>query len=234
MRKAVTVVLILALFTLSYATNLTTNPSFETPEDTDGPWPEVYGDWNGDYSSIVGARSELSPLQGTNMLQFLGTGYEHYAQSLGTSQISQLIDLSGYSDLISSGNASIQASAYFNRLPGDTYTDTLMGFHLYSYVGTASDYETLKRTGNYTAHDYVAIETDALTNTWEIAELQLSLPSNVDFIAIELCAWENVYNDWSNTEFDGHYADMVSVTMVPEPATILLFATASLLIRKRK
>ena len=56
------------------------------------------------------------------------------------------------------------------------------------------------------------------------------LPIGTDSLAVRLTTSENVFNDGSYPEFDGHYADVVSAEMViiPEPATLLLLCVGSL------
>jgi hypothetical protein len=76
--------------------------------------------------------------------------------------------------------------------------------------------------------------TDSDTSTWEMAATQLLIPTNTDFLAIQVLAIEDVYNDTFGTEFDGHYCDMVTLKIVPEPATLGLLLFGAALLRKRK
>jgi hypothetical protein len=73
--------------------------------------------------------------------------------------------------------------------------------------------------------------------TWEELSIDLILPSNTDFVAIRVDAFEDVFNDLTTGEFDGHFADAVSLVtyVVPEPATGLLLACglAMLSVRRR-
>ncbi|MHC4501629.1 MAG: right-handed parallel beta-helix repeat-containing protein, partial [Planctomycetota bacterium] len=43
------------------------------------------------------------------------------------------------------------------------------------------------------------------------------LPTNTDFVVVEIAAHENIFNDASDPELDGHYADVVSVTICSRP-----------------
>ena len=63
----------------------------------------------------------------------------------------------------------------------------------------------------------------------------LELPANTDFVSIRILAFENVYEDATGVEFDGHYADGLSMTIVPEPGTFLLVAMGgAAFLRKRR
>ena len=106
------VLLTLSAVTFSNAQNLVTNPSFETAETTSGGWPYIYGDWNGDYSAIVGPTSGINPLDGSNMPKFKGTSFSGCASS-NSCQLYQLVDIASYEEMIASGNTTATASAYF-------------------------------------------------------------------------------------------------------------------------
>ena len=70
---------------------------------------------------------------------------------------------------------------------------------------------------------------DADVGTWEPVSLEASLPAATDYVAIKISATENVFNDTSGlVEFDGHYADAVSLTIVPEPATLALLGLGAI------
>lgn len=70
--------------------------------------------------------------------------------------------------------------------------------------------------------------------TWEKCSISTTLPSETDYLAIWVNITGNIFNDYSAPEFDGHFADQVSLTIVPELATILLLTFGGLaLIKKR-
>lgn len=75
---------------------------------------------------------------------------------------------------------------------------------------------------------------DADAATWEPIVVEQAIPVGTDFIILEVMAYENIYNDVSGTEFDGHFADMVSFAIVPEPATLMLLAAGAALLRKKR
>lgn len=207
---------------------LVTNPSFETPEDTFifgfPGLPSTYGDWGGDLSAIVTAENSILPRTGSRMLRFDATGNEADG-FLTTSQIRQWIDISPYQDLIRAGRAEATVSAWFNRVPGDDETDTSQGISLYAFTGTMWDFN------NYVAQGF-GVLTDGDVSTWEQASGTWLLPTNTNFLAIEVSAYENVKNDGVSPEFDGHYADDVFLAIrgadIPEPSTIVLLLLGGL------
>ena len=55
---------------------------------------------------------------------------------------------------------------------------------------------------------------DGDSETWEHDECNLILPIETEYLALLVAAHENIHNDPSLPEFDGHYADLVSLTIV--------------------
>lgn len=199
------------------AENLVVNGGFETTETTGGGWPSIYGDWRGDYSSIVGASDGIVPLEGSQMLKFMGTSFRG-ASSGNSCQVYQIIDVSSFRELIAAGQATASMSAYFNRVAGDVQTDTEFYVQIHAYEGDPSTFPSRWETYGYDATlAYVdnILFTDSNPATWEQCEVQLALPPNTDFILIASNVTEDIYNDSSYPEFDGHFADAVSVTIVP-------------------
>ena len=202
---------------------LVSNPtSFETYEETfifgyPGT-PSTYGDWGGDLSAIVTAEKGIAPRTGSRMLRFDATG--NSADSyLASSQVWQWIDISPYADLICAGRAEAMVSAWFNRVPGDSETDTSLGISLYAFSESMWDF-------NHYVGNGFGVAADGDVSTWEQAEGTWLLPTNTKYLAVELSAYENIKNDGVFPEFDGHYADDVLVsirdTAIPEPASIVL------------
>jgi len=187
-------------------------------------------------TAIVGTTSGVIPYGGSQMLQFKGTNF-HGAGSSSTSRVFQLIDVSAYNSLIVSGNATVKASVQFNRVNIDSQTDTLFAIKLMAYDGSPSTFDTRWETNHYNStlsHTANSIYLDDNPQTWEKLEHQLALPSETTFVALGLFIYENIYNDYSYPEFDGHFADAVSVEIIPEPTSIVLLAFGMLIFKKKK
>ena len=214
--------------------NFIVNSSFETPEVTtgvgnpvQGRLPTTFGDWKGDDSSIVlGTQQGIDPLSGSAMLQFLFSFNSGHAEGTTGSEVHQLVDASAFAPNIAAGEALASASFYANRIAGDSQTDTSFQVRLGAYAGIPADFPT--NAGNFIQREIVEIFTDSDTNTWELVSVGMVLPTGTDYLAITILSHENIFNDTSGTEFDGHYADNASLTIIPEPSTGLLVAAGLL------
>jgi len=209
---------IFAVSSLCGAENLVVNPGFETPETTGGGWPSSYGDWNGDYSSIVGTSAGIVPLEGSKMLKLSGSSHGGSGGSASACQVFQIIDVSDYAELISAAEVSVSASAHFNRIAGDAQTDTRFYICIYAYASEPSTFPTQWEPAN-SDHGILArtngfVYSDGDPATWERGEAELALPTNTDFVVIGVNANEDIYNDYSLPEFDGHFADDVSAEVI--------------------
>ncbi len=219
--------------------NMVTNPSFETPESTfifgfPGA-PSVFGDWGGDLSEIVPAENGISPFDADHMLRFDATG-NSADPILSAAQVYQTFDVSTYAADIAQGIAQADVSAFFNRVNGDAQTDTSFAVHVYAFAGAPGSLQTQLINGSYLDVAGGGLGTDGDPSTWEMASGHLLLPSGTDFLAVRLTASENVFNDGTHPEFDGHYADMVSaeIVIIPEPATLLLLCAGSVALSRRR
>jgi PEP-CTERM motif-containing protein len=228
-------VLVLSQVNPAYAANLVTNPGFESQVSTLGSWPSGYGYWQGDYSAIVTTENGVAPQGGSQMLNFI---YSASAQpdDHTASELIQLIDISAYHDLILTGQATATGSVYFNRVLGDSQTDTQFAVRLLAMSGVPADFPVPDYGLWVLTFSESSIESDGNPATWEQASVQLQLPANTDYLAILIWARENVFNDTTGVEFDGHYADSASVEIIPEPATMSLLAVGlgAVFMRKRR
>ncbi len=217
-----------------FATNLLLNSGFEENDDIGLHPPTSYGYWSGDAASVVGNSDGITPLEGDKMLKFIYANPEQPGGAVIDSDVWQIIDVSSYIDQIRAGNLTAVASANFNRVPGDAQTDTLFSLVVFAYQGSPSslaDQISNKTQLSRMIGDQI---TDGILETWEFVSTTMPIPSETDFLVVKIKPSENIYNDSSGTEFDGHYADAISLTVIPEPTTISLFSIGlMILIRKR-
>jgi len=206
------------------------NGGFETPFTTTGELPTGFGYWDFDPATTVLSGPSIAPAEGSWMLQFLASADVNVAAqtlSATASNVWQLIDMSPYSQLVRAGVARVEASAKFNRVPGDAETDTLFVLDIRAYAGDPTTFPT--QAQDWIATDLARVReslfSDGNPATWETLTAELFLPVNTDFVAVQIAAGENVVNDAVSPEFDGHYADAVTfrVQAVPEPSTLATF-----------
>jgi hypothetical protein len=219
--------IILMTTPLLSAKNLVCNAGFEDEPNLACGRPTDYCYWCGNVTEIVSATDGITPLEGSQMLKFMytlsgceGPGYTE------NSDLWQIVDVSRFAALISVGKALASASANFNRIAGDPDTDTEFFVEIRAYAGDPHTFP------NQFGNDELAmadchIETDGDLETWESASVDLVLPTDTDFIAIALGASENVFNDLSGVEFDGHYGDAVSASIITAPEPVCSKSTVT-------
>lgn len=233
--RFVFIVSLLLIVPQAVEANLLVNGGFETVGDVPNYIPTGYGYWAQDVSAIVGATDSITPTEGTHMLKFINTGTNGPGPGVDC-DLYQLIDMSPYATVIHSGQAVVAGSAFFNRVSRDAETDTRFGFDIRAYAGSPSTFEGQIENHHELAMTLPSIITDGNVATWEYLADDLLLPTNTDFLAIRLWAEENVCNDSNNVEveFDGHYADAVTLTITPEPASLLLLSMGLLAFCRRR
>ena len=194
------------------------NGSFETFEVVNG-FPTTFGDWGIDTAGIVSGENGINPFDGNQMLKFGATFLNGGTTGL-SSDVGQLVDMGGAQTL--------RASAWFNRVPGDSQTDTEFRISIRAFTGTPATFGD--GTGFIAEHSSTLIS-DGDVTTWQQLTTEITLPANADYILIGLSAVENIFNDSSPPEFDGHYADLVSlevVSSVPEPSSLFLLGSGAI------
>ena len=231
------VTVILAATTVCPATNLVTNGGFETATAIPSDYPTDYGYWARDFCAYALATDGISPLEGSQMIKFVYTqpGSMGPLVDRKTSELHQLIDISGYADLIAAGNAHATGAASFNRVAGDAQTDTLFRMVVRAFAGAPSTYPSQATAFTELAKASSEVFSDSDILTWEQLTFDMPIPVNTDFISVLIYAGEDVFDDGvGGIEFDGHYADAVSLEIVPEPATLSLCVVGTILTVRRR
>jgi hypothetical protein len=212
----------------SLASNIVVNPSFEVWESTGDDLPTSYGNWSGDESTIVNASQGILPTEGDNMLQFIYALADRQGNVSVASSVIQLIDMSPWRNDIDAGKKKASAKAYYNRVHIDAETDTQFDLGLYAVSGSASDFPALLNSGDWMLAVGATLYSDSDTTTWELLNLETLIPRNTDFLALLISTVENIHNDKvGGVEFDGHFADSISLelTTVPVPGAVWLLGS---------
>ncbi len=184
------------------------NGGFETTETLGGWVPTGFGDWGQDQASIVGAENGIAPYAGSRMLKFLGTGLTG-AGGDNVGDVVQYFDLAPYATqlALAGGSALVSGSARFNRVAGNASTDTRMSMYLFVRSGSLTGSSTLISDGEG------AVITDSDPATWQRVSPTIDIPSAGRYLGVILMAEENVTNNTVAPEFDGHYADDVTLSL---------------------
>ncbi|MGE4608604.1 MAG: hypothetical protein AAEJ52_17865, partial [Myxococcota bacterium] len=160
--------------------------------------------WETDSFSIVGAENGITPSGGSSMLRFDAT-MGAVAGSETSAIVTQVIGVSDYLGVIASGTATVYASASFNRVAGGAGTDTQFSIIV----------QALDSGGGALATTFAPYFTDADPGTWELHQASRPLPAATASVKVFLAAIENVTNDLSSPEFDGHYVDEFQLWIEP-------------------
>lgn len=198
---------------ITYGVNLLVNPGFESAVLATLGLPTAPGNWQGDRADSIGADQGIAPRSAAQMLKFIATGDVPSTNNL-TSQRWQIIDVSGYGADIDATRVRADASAWFNRVIGNGFTDRRFDLRLHAFSGTPSQLPVsyVNPAGVRLAELTVSVDTTG--NNWQQAVLQLALPAGTTYLLVEIYAYEDVRNDAVLPEFDGHYADDISLMLI--------------------
>jgi hypothetical protein len=170
--------------------------------------PTGYGYWSYDLTQVVTSENGITPKESSHMLRFIGTLPSGSSCPEHGSETYQLIDVSSIAADIATGTATFWVEYSVNRVAGDSQTDTEFFIRASAHSGSPGGfpttiYQALKESQN-------SIVSDSDPATWQQVGVWLAnVPTNTTFLAIGIWANENVYDDCTDPEFDGHYADDV-------------------------
>ncbi len=195
--------------------NLLANPSFEQPlaavAGAAGPMPTEAGSWRGDPVVVVGTEMGIVPHDGATMMKFAATSSGGSFATTAAEQW-QVIDLSSYAGAIATSGLRARLDGWFNRVAGET-ADRRFDLRLMAFDGDPADL-----AARYAASRWLAEATAPLVsapNQWQQATATLTLPPGTTHLLVEIVASEDVHDDGEGAEFAGHYADDLSLLLLP-------------------
>lgn len=188
---------------------------------TDGI-PRQAGYWSGDTCSIVGAEQGIAPHSGQGMLKFIATtAPEDRPEGItGASQQWRIIELNDIRDQVRAGDSTLEASVYFNQVADRTEpTDVVQCLSVHVFKGHPGEPDPFSR---HIRSLNAEINTDNDPQTWERAELIFNIPPDADYLALELRTAIDISSGIQIRQFEGHYADSLSLTLRvgPIPAKV--------------
>jgi hypothetical protein len=201
--------------TPQFGVNLMANPSFESATLV-GSLPDDAGYWQGDVTESVDASDPdasaagITPADGQRMLKFIATTVGAASPQWTNSELFQSVDLQAFAADIAAGDVVIEIAAKFNRVVGDAETDTRFAVVAQAYSGDPSTLLDQWRNGQSLAQRSVGVTHDQ-PGTWLPASFDMTLPAQTGFVLVWLAAVEDIVNDGTAPEYDGHFADAASL-----------------------
>jgi hypothetical protein len=201
--------------------NLLTDPGFESnPLTTAGNVLNNFTTWQGvwgvESAAITGPENSVTPAQGAQMLRMTDDG-------LSWTQGFQVVDVTSYAALIDSSSATVNVSALANahpRLSAPLGNVSVLFF-------TAANWVSL--TGALTSN----LVLDALPSTWETISTSGTVPVLTRWMMVQV-AFQNASLLASDGTYQPGYIDAARLTIIPEPATLVLLSLGALVLRKTK
>jgi hypothetical protein len=171
-------------------------PSLNTFPPVFGP-PFITGQWGAENGAIVGVDGGVTPLTAKTMLAEYYTG--SYTQTLQVTDVSADPTLSTYT-----------LSAYFNANQNLSAANAFVNITFYDSSNTL--------LGGPPSSGLIL---DNIPSTWEPISLTATEPLNTKYIVSQVMYLDSTLMDSSGAIHPG-YVDSASLTLVPEPGTIVL------------
>jgi hypothetical protein len=227
MKKLILVSLLVSIMLMSVsanAVNLLVDPGFESNPLTtftaviNSPFAMLPGVWGQENSTIVGTEFTVVPPQGTKMLRMDYTG--------SYTQTGQATDVTSYAAIIDSGGATVNMSALFNANPK---IGAALGVVAVSFF-TTSNYAS-----NTPPYLTASTTLDNSPNTWQTISLSIPIPVGTRWLLSQVAFLDSTLQGVPpDTSFYGGYVDAADLTIIPEPATMILLGIGGLILRKIK
>jgi hypothetical protein len=142
------------------------------------------------------------------MLRFIGTTVTGVGGQ--TSDILQYVDLEPFAEYVEAGRLSALLRGKFNRVAGNEQTDTEFLGVLAAHAGLP---DLSPGQASSLIFDTSAVITDGDAATWENFSVELTVPPLAKFLQVTLAAVENVLDNSTGVELDGHFADEASLVV---------------------
>jgi len=177
-----------------------------------GDVPSDFGYWSGRAYSLVGPIQTIRPYSGKGMLQFS----DDPSDGGGDSEVWQLVDLRPFKKLLESGTLEARLSTYFNRIhQGTGESSSKFGVTLVAYHGLPANPKSLwaRRADASLALADKEAPVDDDPGTWEKIQVTAKLPTETDFVIVEIRAVGSRTTMAKTPIFPGHFADLVELKL---------------------
>ncbi len=193
--------------------------------------PTQLGTWGGDHARIVTGEQGIAPRSGTKMLRFLRSDFEGERSALSYScdQL-RVIDLRHYQALIDTGNATLNASAWFRLMAPQSGEAFAVGISISAFDSDPTrlhgrdwlTWEDTERLG-FTQTQRPWLVGDSFS--WGEATGELRLPRGTRFVNVHVrVSRKEPAPTATPVTFAGAYADDVSVRLLVADASVSVLA----------
>jgi hypothetical protein len=179
--------------------------------------PVRYGVWSGDHAELVSVQQGIVPHEGKHMFRFLRSDSKQVSGGPPfNGNIYQLIDARVWRDVINSGTAVVDWSAWFNCVREAPGTPSTFEASVWAFAGDPS---FVRKNWEQKLHQELAysswrVVADDDPQSWQRIAGSMIVPPDTDFLVIELKVLPEkpVPVDGAVT-FAGHYADDVQLIL---------------------
>ncbi|CAG0952945.1 hypothetical protein PHYC_00300 [Phycisphaerales bacterium] len=231
--KARMIVLALSGLLASSAQAQLNDAGFDTGSPAVGGTPFPVGQWAFDNCAFVGPTSGITPFSGPRMLQFINTA-PGGPSGLVSCDVVQIVDVTSptMQAMIAPGTGVAGGTVLVNRVGQNAAgtVDTGFGLLLYAFA-TLGDAQNLNSPLATMSQGLISDNNPA---TWEPIAVSLNLPAATQYIGFRLGANENVLNNGSGVEFDGHFADQADLRVIPTPSALALLGLGGVCLTRRR
>lgn len=195
--------------------------SFET-----GPAPVALGipatadHWSGDYTQVVTAQQTVAPHAGQKMLQILRADFDGKPQPDGSycGDLYRLIDVRSLRKQLTNESSVIQASARFNMSVQPEAEEFRYSIRILALTADVVanlqqfDAPLLDDFALATGRQNLPLDNDP--HTWELAQSELRLPAQTDFVLIHLNMTYGYSEDAiKRITFPGQFVDDIQISL---------------------
>ncbi|YCM46692.1 FecR domain-containing protein [Verrucomicrobiaceae bacterium 227] len=188
--------------------------SFDSREDFPGGKPSKINQWSGDYCEVRRESPGVTPKVGAGMLQFLATHSKgDQTASNVAGELWRVVDLDQVTHKMGRRPERVTLSGWFNRVSGGSGTDSRFIMGMWEGRRGAERFEW-DRAGD----SGTEVLTDGDVDSWERADLEMVIDSEIRFLVLMVGAFENVRNEEEvgERELDGHFVDDVKLRFSSE------------------
>ncbi|EAQ81710.1 hypothetical protein [Blastopirellula marina] len=205
---------------MSTPTSLTTE-SFESgASPAVAGMPTIADLWSGDFSEVVGTQQGVVPADGEKMLQILRADYDGKPTPEGSycGDLYRLIDVRSLREQLAKQGTIAHASALFDMSTQPAAEEYRYSVRILALttdlIANPQQFDPLMIDEYALATARQNVRLDNNPQTWELAQCELRLPAQTDFILIHLgVSYGYAEDDIRRITFPSHYVDDIQISL---------------------